>query len=125
MGWALPVQVSWAVLSAIWNITGTLMISQSLKALGPTATWTTAVVLLVLAAALMWTVERLPLLYLILTLIMGAGAFYTVIFAFTGNPSLWPSVFWRWAGASLNSAGTACATAATVSFFRWKAGRQG
>ena len=60
MVWALPVQVSWAVLSAIWNITGTLLISQGLQALGLTASWTTAVVMLVLTAALMWTVERLP-----------------------------------------------------------------
>lgn len=121
VGWALPLQVSWAILSSIWNIAGVLLISQGLRAPGPTASWLAALVLLVIAAVLMWAVKRSAFLYLLLSLLMGVGAFYSVMIALTADPSLWPSPFWHWVGAVLNSAGTLGAIAAAVYFLRWKA----
>lgn len=119
--WALPVQAAWAILSFLWNIAGVLLISRGLRAPGPTASWVAAGVLFVIAAALFLTVKKLPLAYLLLSFIGGLMALLAVKYAFTADPSLWPSEFWRWAGIALNGAGTAGAVAGVLGFFKWNA----
>jgi hypothetical protein len=39
--------------------------------------------------------KKSPWAYLLLSLLMGLGAFSAVMVAFTADQSSWPSVFWR------------------------------
>lgn len=104
-GWALSAQVVWAILSAIWNFTGVALIAQGQRALGPTASIGGAIVLLTIAVALVATVSRLPVVYLLISIVGGVAAIAAVLNAFAADPALWPSEFWRSAGAVLNGIG--------------------
>jgi hypothetical protein len=119
-GWAFPVQVAWAVLSAIWNIAGVMLLARGLRAPGPTATVAGGVILLAIAAAFVVLVTRWPLGYVLLSAATGLIGLGAVVNAFVQDPALWPSEFWRYAGAILNGAGFVAAVAALLAYFRWK-----
>lgn len=114
-GWALPVMFAWAILSAIWNFAGVALIAQGQRAPGPTASIAGAIVLLAIAAGLVVAVGRWPVIYLLISIVVGLAAIAAVVNAFTADPALWPSEFWRYAGATLNGVGLLAAAFAIVS----------
>lgn len=120
LGWALPLQIIWAVLASIWNIAGVILVSQGQQPLGPTATLTGAAVLAVAAVVLYWSVGKAPYVYVLLSALAGIMAALTVYGAITGEPSQWPAPFWRIAGAVLNVAGVIGAAAGIIGFFKWR-----
>lgn len=119
-GAVLFVQVAWAVLSAVWNIAGVMLIARGLRAPGPTATVAGGVILLAIAAAFVALVSRWPLGYVVLSAATGLIALSAVVNAFVQDPALWPSEFWRYAGAVLNGAGFVAAVVAVLAYFRWR-----
>lgn len=120
LGWTLPAQIAWAALAAIWNVAGVYLIASGQRAPGPTATLAAAGVLVALALALMLLVSRLPVAYLVLSVVAGLMALAAVVNAFVQDPALWPSELWRWAGIVLNGVGFVAAAAAVVACIRWK-----
>jgi len=122
IGFALPVQVAWAILAAIWNVAGVYLIVHGQHAIGPTASIAGAVVLLAFAVGFVITVSRWPIVYLLLTIATGLLAALAVVNAFSADPALWPSEFWRYAGAVLNGIGFGGCAAAVVAYFRWRRG---
>lgn len=96
---------AWAVASALCNFYGAFQLSQGLPALGPTATYGGGILALVLLAALVVSARRWPVMYGLLSAIAGLLALVTVINAFTADPSLWLSEFWRYAGIAVNAVG--------------------
>lgn len=120
VGWTLPVLIGWALLAALWNIAGVILISQGHQPLGPTASAVGAVLLVVVALALYWSASKAPIVFVLLSALAGIGAALTVAGAITGDPSLWPTAFWRIAGAVLNAIGTVGAVGAIVAYFKWR-----
>ncbi len=118
VGWALPVQVGWALLCALWNFGGAWQIARGLQAPGPTASALAGVILVAMAAAFVVCVRRRPWAYVLLSVLAGLAAFAAVAGAFVKDPALWPSESWRWAGVALNTAGLAAAVSAVVAFLR-------
>lgn len=102
---ALLLQAAWAIASALWNFYGAFQISKGLPALGPTATYGGGILALALLAALVVSVRRWPLVYVILSAAGGLIALITVANAFTADPALWPSDFSRYAGMVINGVG--------------------
>ena len=119
VGRALPAQVAWALLSALWNVAGVYLIAQGLRAPGPTASLIAALVVTAIAVALYVAVDRVPLLYAALSGVAAFMALAAVVNAFVQDPALWPSEFWRYAGAVLNGAGFVAGAAAVLAYFRW------
>lgn len=66
------------------------------------------------------TIRRWPKLYLVLTIATGLICVMATISAFTQDPALWPSEFWRYAGAVLNGAGAVAAVVALAGYIGWK-----
>lgn len=119
VGRALPAQIIWTVLAALWNFAGVALIEAGQRPLGPTATLAGGVTLLVIGLGLVLSVSRWPLAYLLLTIVAAAFGIYAVINAITADPALWPSEFWRVAGAVLNGFGGLAGLAAVVAWVRW------
>ena len=103
--WVLPWQYVHLLGSAGWNVAGVVLMSQGQRPLGPTASVAVAAVLLVLGAGLWIGFCRSRPLYVAISTLLGVGALVSVIQAIVGEASLWPSAFWRLAGAGLNLAG--------------------
>ena len=119
VGKALVVQVTWAILAAVWNVAGVALIARGLRAPGPTASAGAAVLLLAVAVAFVLSIARWPVAYALLSAGAGLMALAAVVNAFVQDPALWPSEFWRYAGVLLNGAGVvACAAALLASFGR-------
>ena len=114
---ALLLQAAWAVASALWNFYGAFQLSKGLPALGPTATYGGGILALVLLAALVVSSTRWPIVYGVLSAVAGLLALYTVINAFTADPALWPSEFWRYAGVIVNAVGVLGAALAIAEAF--------
>jgi hypothetical protein len=118
--WVLPWQFIHLVGSAGWNVAGVVLVSQGQSALGPTASVAVAVVLLLLGVGLWSGFRRWRALYVTISVILGVAAFFAIVQAFTGEASLWPSAFWRWAGAGLNLAGLVANSAGIVIMLLWR-----
>lgn len=118
VGPALGVQIVWAVLAALWNFTGVALMRGGGRPLGPTASIAGGLVLVSGAAALPYLVARWPLVYGLLSAFFGVVGIAAVVNAFRADPSLWPSEFWRYAGAALNAVGFLAAVAAVVAVVR-------
>lgn len=116
----MPLQIAWALLAALWNLSGVLLIAGGDRPLGPTATITGAIMLSVFAVLYPVTIRRWPTLYLILSIVTGLICVMAVVNTFTQAPALWPSEFWRYAGAALNAAGAVAAVAAIAGYTVWK-----
>jgi hypothetical protein len=110
--------VAWSALAAAWNFYGASQLAKGLQPLGPTATVMGGVLALVLGAALVATSRRWSVVYMLLAAIAGLLAMITVVGAFTHDAALWPSDFWRYAGAILNIAGAVAAVMAIVGGLR-------
>lgn len=119
VGWALGGQVAWALLAALWNFAGVARVRSGGRALGPTASIAGGLVLVVAAAALPFVLGRWPLVYGVLSGLFGLVALGAVANAFRADRSLWPSEFWRYAGAVLNAGGALAAAAAVIAVVRY------
>ena len=110
-----------ALLVIVWNITGLWLLSQGKPALGPTATWVGAVVFAVLMAIyfLLYKKGFETLFIIVVTIgaLLGSMAIYG---AFTKDPGLWPSEFWRYAGVVVNGLGVLGFVFGLKSFFKRK-----
>jgi len=102
---ALTLQLSHLALNSVWNIAGVSLVQQGLPALGPTASMATVALLVAFAALLLLGANKYAKLYVVVSLIVLAGALSAILPAFYKDPSLWPSDFWRYSGVLLNSAG--------------------
>ena len=107
-------QLLWLGLSAFWNIAGVLLIGQGMRAIGPTASLPLAAILLIVGGVMYWAHSRMNFIYVLLSLLAIFAAGSAVLNAFTADPALWPSEFWRLAGAALNAFGTLCSAAAVL-----------
>lgn len=117
--WVLPWQIFHLLGSAGWNAAGVVLMSQGRQPLGPTASLTVAVVLLLLCTGLWIGLSRSRPLYITISVLLGVGALLAVKQALVGEASLWPSAFWRWAGAGLNLTGfVANLTGVAIALFR-------
>ncbi len=116
----LSIQLAWATLSMLWNVVGVGRIAQGLRPPGPTASILAAAILLAIGFWLVIGLRRWPILYVVLSVLGGLMALAAVVNAFTSDPTLWPSEFWRYAGALLNGVGALGALLAVVGVVRWK-----
>ena len=100
-----------------WNLAGLYLLSQGQPALGPTASWAFVAVLAVLGLVLIAAYTRFKWLYVIVSLILVCGAYLALLPALDAeNASLWPSAFWRYAGAALNAIGVIGGMTALAAF---------
>ena len=110
-----------AILVIIWNIAGIWLISQGKSALGPTATWAGVVLFAVLMGIYFVTCQKglhkTFLVFALLGSLLGLSAIYG---AFTKDPALWPSEFWRFAGVAVNFLGIAGFALGLKNFFKEK-----
>jgi hypothetical protein len=110
----LTAQMTWAGLSALWNLAGVALIAAGQRAPGPTASILAAALLVAIAIALWVLSGRSRWLYAALSILAGLMALFAFINAFTATPDLWPSDFWRYAGAALNAGGVIAAMLALL-----------
>lgn len=124
--WLKPVlylQLTWVALCILWNVAGVILLSQGLKSPGPTASLIAALVIALIGVGLISSLNRRHTIYLILSILVGIMGYLAVANAFSADPMLWPSDFWRYAGAALNSVGVLSALLAVTGFIRWKSSR--
>jgi len=117
---ALYVQLIQLALTLVWNIAGVILISRGLRALGPVASLAVAAIALVFGIVLVVSLRRWPVLYGVFSVVIGLMAIWSVVNAFTANPALWPSDFWRYAGAAVNVIGIVGFVMAVVGLVKWK-----
>jgi len=97
--------LAWIAGCVAWNVVGVALVSQGRPGIGPTASLAIAAGSAVLGLLLFLAARRSPTIFGFLAALCAVAAFAPVFQAITGDPSLWPSPFWRWAGAALNSLG--------------------
>jgi len=95
--------VVWIAGCVFWNVAGFILIEKTGTGIGPTASLTVAGILMVIAV-LLYLAARFNglIIFSLLSVLCAVAAFAAVYQAFTGDASLWPTAFWRWAGAALN-----------------------
>ncbi len=110
-----------AILVIVWNIVGVWRLSLGESALGPTATLVGALIFAVLIAIYFLFYkkgyEKLFLTVVTIGALLGSMAIYG---AFTKDPNLWPSEFWRYAGVAVNLLGVLGFIFALNGFFKRK-----
>jgi len=94
--------VVWVAGCVFWNVAGVILIEKTGTGIGPTASLTVAGILVVLGVLLYLAARFNGLIFSVLSVLCALAAFAAVYQAFTGDASLWPTAFWRWAGAALN-----------------------
>jgi hypothetical protein len=102
---ALGLQLIHLLLSMVWNVAGVWLIAQGQRAPGPTASLLAVPLMLLLGAAMFFGLRRRRWLYMVASLLAGLGALAAVVQAFSADPALWPSDFWRATGTALNCLG--------------------
>ncbi|GAA6151206.1 hypothetical protein [Pseudoteredinibacter isoporae] len=116
----LAYQFNYLMLCIVWNIAGLILLSNGEPALGPTASVSAIAVLLGFACAIALGVWRWPYLYMFATAILMFLASSAVIPAYTQDPSLWPSDYWRYGGALLNGLGALVCARGLLGFWQWR-----
>lgn len=103
---AFLLQACYVALCILWNGVGLWQRSQGEASIGPSASWTAVVVLcLTLAALYVCLYKSWQQLYLLASIFLVFLASLAIHGAFTKNPNLWPSEFWRYTGAAVNGFG--------------------
>lgn len=97
--------LAWVVGCVLWNAYGVALVAQGKPGIGPTASLGLAAAIALIGLLLWITERRMPAVFGILSGLCAVAAIIPVYQAVTGDPSLWPSAFWRWAGAALNAFG--------------------
>ncbi len=96
----------WLAGATLWNIVGVVLIASGQRSPGPTASLTMAAVLVVVGFLLFVLAMRdYRYVFAGFAALCAISALMPVIQAITGEPELWPSPLWRWAGAALNLIG--------------------
>jgi hypothetical protein len=96
---------AWIVGCIAWNVVGVILVARGGPGIGPTASLPLAGGLAAVALLLWLAAKKSLLLFSLLGGLCGLAGLAAVIQAITGDPSAWPSPFWRWAGAALNAGG--------------------
>lgn len=104
----------WIAGCILWNMAGVALVWLGAPSIGPTASLRVAIVLGLAAILLVYTARHNLILFAILCALFAFSGFAAVYQAVTEDPSLWPSPFWRWAGAALNAFGLAASTIGTA-----------
>jgi hypothetical protein len=117
---ALYVQLSYATLVVAWQGIGLALLSSGRPALGPTASMSVAVQASIMAVLLVFSARRLPLVFVLLSVVSGLAALSAIANAFTADPSLWHSDLRRYAGVALNSMGLIGFAMAVLGYLRWR-----
>lgn len=98
----LYAQLMYAALVIIWNVSGVILIANGMRALGPTATLVGAGIVALLAVILVYSWRQNRWIYISVTILFDIGALIALYQAFSSDPSLWPSDFWRYCGIFIN-----------------------
>jgi len=98
-------QLTHIALSIIWNVAGIVLVSQGLRSPGPTASAVAVGILILLGVLIIVGIIYWRPLYFIASELAIIGAMMAINQALTADQSLWPSEFWRYAGAALNALG--------------------
>jgi hypothetical protein len=114
----LAIQLLHIVGAIVWNVSGVLLVARGLRSPGPTASLALAVLMLVLGTGMIIGLHRWIILYVVASAVALLGALSAVVNAFTADPALWPSDFWRYAGVVLNGIGAAGAILGFIGVFR-------
>jgi len=93
------------MLVIIWNVAGVILITNDMRAPGPTASLLAAGVMLLLASMLIYSWRKKTWLYISISIVSFIGAMVAIYQAFTVNPDLWLSNYWRYCGVALNLLG--------------------
>ena len=117
---AVAIQLAHLGLSLVWNVAGLALIARGLRAPGPTASLEVAAFLLVLGVAMGVGARRFAPLYVLASLLAGLGSSSAILQAFQLDASLWPSAFWRYAGALLNGLGVFGAYWGLLGWWKWR-----
>lgn len=104
----------WIAGCILWNVAGVVLVWRGGLGIGPTASLPVAIVLGLAAILLVYSARYNLILFAILSGLFGLGGFAAVYQALAGEPSLWPSPFWRWTGVALNTFGLAAGTIGTA-----------
>lgn len=115
----LAYQFNYLLLCIAWNVAGLILLANGEPALGPTASISAILILIGFAVALGLGVWRLPYLYLLASALLMFIASSAVIPAYTKDPSLWPSDYWRYGGALLNGLGALVCARGLLGFWQW------
>ncbi len=97
--------------ATVWNVSGVILLSLGYRSPGPTASLFMAGILLVAGGVMVFGARRQIIIYMAASCLAGIGGFLAIYQAFNLDPILWPSEFWRYAGAALNSVGFIAAIA--------------
>ncbi len=103
---ALALQLLHAALCVVWNGVGLAQRAHGVQSIGPTASWTAIVVMIVFGAGLVYFLTAgWKIAYFVLSPIGLLAAMAAIVGALTNDPLNWPSEFWRWAGIAVNAIG--------------------
>lgn len=102
---AITFQLLHIFLSVAWNLAGVYLQAIEEQPLGPTASFSTVMVLIGLAALLLISVNRRLWLYLCVSTVLLLGAVSAIHGGIVKPSSLWPSEAWRFAGIVVNLIG--------------------
>lgn len=102
----LAYQYNYILLCIAWNVAGLILIANGEPPIGPTASINTIAILTGFAVFLTVGAWRWPVLYAFTSLVLMLIASSAVLPAYTADPSLWPSDYWRYGGAVLNGLGS-------------------
>ena len=110
-----------ASLVILWNIAGIWLLSQERLAPGPTASLTGVLLFAALIVIYLLFYKKGYEKRFIFAVSFGALFGLIAIYgAFTKDPNLWPSEFWRYAGVAVNSFGLIGFVFAMKAFFKKK-----
>lgn len=104
----------WVIGCILWNVAGLALTAQGKPGIGPTASLGVAAGIAFVGLLLWYAAQHIPSLFGILAALCAVAAIIPVYQAVTGDPSLWPSPFWRWAGAALNGLGVVMGLAGSL-----------
>lgn len=115
----LAYQFNYLMLCIAWNVAGLILLANGEQALGPTASTSAIAILAGFGVALFIGAWRLPYLYLLASVLLLLIASSAVLPAYTKDPSLWPSDYWRYGGALLNGLGAFVCARGILAFWQW------
>ena len=104
--YAIKVQALYAILCVVWNAVGLWQIQQGVQSIGPSASITVIVaILLLLSSMVICLYKKWEVIYLGISLLVSILAVLVIYGGFTKDRELWPSEFWRYAGIVVNLMG--------------------
>jgi len=110
--------VVWIAGCTLWSVAGVMPVAATGTGIGPTASLGVAGILAVMAVLLYLAARFDGLVFAALSALCAVAGFAPVYQAVTGDASLWPTPFWRWAGAALNLCGIVAGLLGVTSGFR-------